>query len=219
LKPSWVGWVVGAVLVGVLLAIVWPLDEGAHSRATTPEGAPVSAAGHAPADNIPRPVVRRTTPAVVADPTAESYDPVLLEAVRDATVREIAEAEPRNEAFAGPREQFIRDRLSADLAVHFPDATVADVDCRTSSCIIEVHAPTLQAEAVHDYIQLPPFGAVQNPQLAGEVDPGTARIYLNVLFQPADRDHGAYRAAYWERRREVLATLRDAGELVPEEMP
>lgn len=147
-------------------------------------------------------------------PGHEAYDPFLLSMVLDESPVDLHAAEPVSTEFAEPRAAFLRDTLQRDLAEHFPEARIADIDCRTSSCRVEIHAPESQGTAVHDYIQLPPLGNGQQPGLS--TDPaGHAVVSLVILFVADHRDHALYERSYREQRAARIPGLRAAGVLVP----
>lgn len=211
-----------AAVTGAVVALVMPMDSGSHD----PRGSIRETDGRLEELNLgissrQAAVLRERATgadgAIETRPEQPDYDPLVLSTVFERAPAEIHAEEPVVEEFARRRTRFLTETLRADLAEHFSDARVAAVDCRASSCKIEVIAPLADGRAIYDYVQLPPLADEQQPTLHLDQDEGRATVSMTVLFSAQNRDHDAYERGYSVRRAELIRELGELGVLVPSE--
>jgi hypothetical protein len=129
------------------------------------------------------------------DPASKEYDPVTLNRVTHITPAEIMNKEPRDPAFAGPREAALRDRISERLRKRVAFETKLDVNCRTSSCELAVQGQS-DSDNLNDVLQALDLSTLMD---AGQVGPMTSQgasqrkgMSIIMLYSADLRDHAAY---------------------------
>lgn len=129
------------------------------------------------------------------DPTSASYDPTTIVQTMNARPSELLKKEPRNPAFAGPREITLRDHVMARLHKRIPFEAKVDTRCYTSSCELTVQGArnvdemnaALNAMDLSRLAEAAETGASKDPE-----DPQRWLIHIILLYSAALRDHAAY---------------------------
>ena len=146
---------------------------------------------------------------VETDPSKQGYDPTKLSHI-GVPLADIVAAEPRVPVWAAPMEKMLSSRIAEDLAHFSSGARVAEVDCRSNSCLIKVDAPEADVNDVHLALQLVRPGDVfSSPKMESSNEKGMRRLIVPVLF--ANHSHDLQTAARLqsERRKAALKQLRD----------
>lgn len=117
---------------------------------------------------------------------------------------EAFERERRDEAFAGRREQFLREHVAAVLARHHPAMEIAAIECRNGSCLIVLDAPaepwsTTLANAVG-------WGRVHEVRVGEPID-GRVTIEVAALMDRELLDHATYERYLRDWRQRVAPDL------------
>ncbi len=146
------------------------------------------------------------------DPHLPDYDPAQIADLFGVTPSEIVAHEPVVESFARPRSMRLRAILERDLANDFPDANVTSVNCRTSSCSIEIKCPPSQGDAIFEYVQHPTLGDEVQPNIERGDEQSTIHVY--ILYRKEHRAADGF-DAFYRQERELLPEMRQAGMLVP----
>jgi hypothetical protein len=111
-----------------------------------------------------QPTTMASLPAnLVRDPNHPDYDPVVLREA-GASMDEIFGREPRDSSWAQPMEVVVRNGVREDLAAGAPEASLTHVECRTTSCLLEIRAPLAQGERAFKALQFTVWGQRCNPR-------------------------------------------------------
>jgi hypothetical protein len=138
------------------------------------------------------------------DPTSPNYDPTTIVMTTQTMPSEILKREPRDPAFAGPREIVLRDRVVERLRKRVPFETKVDTKCYTSSCELTVQGTSdvdemnaaLEALDLSRLADSSEIGSWKDP-----ADPRRRGLRITLLYPAALRDHAAYDE--WLRQHEV----------------
>jgi hypothetical protein len=129
------------------------------------------------------------------DPTSKDYDPMTLVRAMHLTPVEIMNKEPRDSAFAGPREVALRNRITERLRKRLAFDAKVDVDCRTSSCEITLQS-TAGAGDLNAAVQALDLENLANAMQLGPMerhgDSQTRGTSITMLYSAALRDHAVY---------------------------
>jgi hypothetical protein len=208
----------GVAVLAALGALVWSVRSSEPPASSTPVAA--DPPGPAPSPPAPPPPSLAWTPIpskraegakaatassqapapaasgkpVETDPRAPGYDPVMLAASRQQDPFAAIEAEPRDEAFAGPRETALLGIVQSRLDTYKVEGVEIDrAECFASSCVME-----LGIAGGNDGVALA-LEAIQSGPLADSVTfEGAAptgqrtRIRVGVFYGPDSRDHESF---------------------------
>lgn len=209
--PAFAG--LGALTAGLLVHV---RDRDPEARPTAPGSNPVETKPASPAPP-PRALPRRPASRdgvrdtaqsgdVIGstDPTSPSYDPTTIVQTMQVTPSEILKKEPRDPAFAGPREIVVRDRVVERLRKRVPFETKVDTKCYTSSCELTVQGASnvdemnaaLEALDLDGLVDTTEIGSSKDPD-----DPERRSLRIVLLYPAALRDHDAYDR--WLRQHEA----------------
>lgn len=210
--PAFAG--LGAVAAGLVVRV---RHDDPEARPAAPEPNPVAEEPASPTAPPPRVVPRRPARLDGArdtagsgdvigstDPTSASYDPTTIVRTMQTMPSEILKQEPRDPAFAGPREIALRDRVVERLGKRVPFETKVDTRCYTSSCELTVQGTrnvdemnaALEALELDGLADSAEIGSWKDPE-----DPQQRGIHIILLYPPTLRDHAAYDR--WLRQHEA----------------
>jgi hypothetical protein len=164
---------------------------------------PSRAAPHAPIRTPEVAPLARADLVASADPASPSYDPVLVCLTMEKTPLELFQREPRNAAFAGPREQALRERFTERLRKRIPYEVKVGVSCRTSSCEVTLAGGSTWDEVNAAMYALDVQRLVETSTVGGLKDErGATRfgVTLVLAFTAAQRDHAAYERVFAQHR-------------------
>jgi hypothetical protein len=138
------------------------------------------------------------------DPTSADYDPTTIVRTMQMMPSEILKKEPRNPAFAGPREIALRDRIVERLRKRVPFETKVGTKCYTSSCELTVQGASnvnemnvaLEALELSRLADSAEIGSWKDPD-----DPRLRELRITLLYSAALRDHAVY--DQWLRQHEA----------------
>ncbi len=137
-------------------------------------------------------------------PAASAYSPAHAAIAAGLDTFEVFEREPRNEAFATRREQFLREHAAAVFERHAPEMEISSLECRSGSCLVTLDAPdepwskTL-AGAMG-------WGTVHELHVSQPVD-GRITIEVAALMDRELLDHATYERYLTDWRRDRAADL------------
>lgn len=129
------------------------------------------------------------------DPRSKDYDPVVVNRTLDISPVNLFDKEPRDPAFAGPREQALQARIDERLRARVKFPAKVDVNCRTSSCELSLEGgqtaedldSALQALDLHLISETTTIGPLRH---TSEVS--RKGLSIVILYSAALRDHFAY---------------------------
>lgn len=197
-------------MLAALGALVWSVQSSEPPASSKPVAAdPPGAAPSSPvpsppslatgAPRAPRPVapgspVEPVPQAPGSGPTVQAVSPTAPADDRERDPFGAIEPEPRDEAFAGPRETALLGIVQGRLeARELTDVAIERAECFTSTCVMELGIPG-DSEQVRLAVE-----AIQSGPLADSVTlEGTAptgsrtRIRLRVFYGPDSRDHESF---------------------------
>lgn len=138
------------------------------------------------------------------DPTSPSYDPTTIMMTMHVRPSELLKQEPRDPAFAGPRELALRDHVVARLHKRIAFEAKVDTRCYTSSCELTVQGAgnvqemntALEAMDLSRLAEAAEVGSLKDPE-----DPQRRIMQITLLYSAALRDHAAYDR--WVRKYET----------------
>lgn len=129
------------------------------------------------------------------DPGGRDYDPVVLNRALDVSPVKLFDQEPRDPAFAGPREVALRERIIERLRSRISFVPKVDVSCRTSSCELTVEGGKT-SEDINDALQAIDLQQISETTTIGPLrhtdDASRNGISIVILYSAALRDHIAY---------------------------
>ena len=212
---------IGVVGVYVLVSKVRPQPNhgvrGSERGGLITEGQPATQRGSrrpsgvGPGTAAPPRFESRVRSVLQSNPRQPGYDAVKLTELGHPP-NKVFQAEPRDDAWAKPMEKILVERLSADLQAFTERAKVASVECRSSSCLLQVDAPEDDKERLILGLQMPPLGDIMAPESANEVvQPGWQRQAVYVLFAAENREVQTHTALQQKRREMGLRVLTGMG--------
>jgi hypothetical protein len=173
----------------------------ADARVVAPEAQPTRPAATSPAEHRPKiSLPRRASGEALdvignSDPSSTDYDPIILNRVMNTSPLELMRKEPRNQAFAGPREAALQERITERLRKRVAFDVNVQANCHTSSCEVLLEGGR-GAEDMDTAIQAIDLSILSETGMVGPLASsknGTQNsIRLIVLFSAALRDHAAY---------------------------
>ena len=129
------------------------------------------------------------------DPTSKAYDPVVLNRAMDLSPLELFDTEPRDPAFAEPRERALRERILERLRSRIDFVPQVDVRCHTSSCELTIESGRA-GDNLDEALQAIDLPLLSETTTVGPLRHGadTSRngISIVILYSVALRDHAAY---------------------------
>jgi hypothetical protein len=149
-------WLLGFVVLGLVTGLLGErlLARRHHGSADASEP-PNTLAARAPAARptaAPRFISNAGT-TVVTDPADPSYDPIRIMDELKQRLQTVYKVEPRDEAWATAMETGMRPGLTRDLDGTVPGTTDLIIDCRTTTCRFNWHAPDGQDRRVRHIIR------------------------------------------------------------------
>jgi hypothetical protein len=198
--------------VGVVIGLLTnrspaPDQRGVASLRETPDQQRVgSASNPAAGTRLPvPPPLRGGTDRQSIEPEEPAYEPERLLEQEGWTILELFESEPRNPEFAEPREEFFASRIESLVMARFPDASVKKLECRTSTCALEIEVDSASAEDLQAFLRRFVWGRAWSPRVTGG-DSGLTSISLSIFFDEISRDHSWFSAKFAEiaDKRRVL---------------
>jgi hypothetical protein len=151
---------------------------------------------------------------VQSDPTRPDYDALKLSDI-GYSMKDIYEAEPRNERWARAMESRLEKRLLGDLPAFSERGKLAGVECRSSSCEVKVDAPFEDINRMNFGLQYPPLGDAFSPSISDKpIEAGWHRHTVHVLFSPENRDLRALAELDRTRRKLGLEAIQEAHQYV-----
>lgn len=147
-------------------------------------------------------------------PGTSAYSPAHAAIASGLDSFQVFEREERTEAFAGRREQFLRDHATTMFARHAPDVRLEDIECRTGSCLATLDAP--DTEWSRQVVAGVGWGSVHELRFSGS-EKGRVMIEVAVLMDRELLDHATFERflTEWRLRRapdldQLRASMHDA---------
>lgn len=149
----------------------------------------------------------------IGNPMHPDYDPVVFAKARGLPGRIVFDREARDEQWAPKMEKIVGRHIADDLALLAPDAEVGDIECRQSSCRVDLFVTPEQLLALNG-----PYPAASLSDHSGigcfaSTGDGRQHICFHLFFSREHRDPDAYESWYERHRAELLKRLEDRGEL------
>ena len=169
----------------------------------------------APRATSPSPGASRASSPV--DPTSARYDATVAARILSRSPSELWEREPRDEAFAGRREQFMRGRFVELLAQLVPGASLDHVECRRGTCLLDVSAATDDAAQLDGALSFIPFGDRFETE-STELESGRTTIRVHVSFTREHVDAVEFETWFehwWEERWRLARERYDRDHAAP----
>jgi hypothetical protein len=142
---------------------------------------------------------------VVQLPTHPDYNPIALSIVLEKDPVDIFEQEPRIAAWAAQAETLLREDLAADFAV-FGKPVDVQVECRASSCVVEVLVPKDERpEVFAAYLGMSPIGETTQ-RWQRETDKGMLIGAVTLLGPSTRRDYSGFLAQARSKWKRTLPT-------------
>lgn len=137
-------------------------------------------------------------------PGSAAYSPAHAAVAAGLDSFQVFEREQRNEAFAGRREQFLREHATEMFARHAPDMRLEDIECRTGSCLATLDAPN--NEWSHQMVSAVRWGSRYSKRVSAP-EGGRVMIEVAVLMDRELLDHATYERYLTDWRRNSVPDL------------
>lgn len=165
--------------------------------------------------NVPEFSTREPTiESVVTEPTDSRYDALAVLRTMKITEAGVFDREPRDESWAAKTESKIADLLRADFQKALPEVDSISVECRTSSCQLDIGLPSAKNIVLRnraEYLaQLTSFG-----ERTLLTETGDNRVVLNVVMSKGVKESQEYGELIETQRRRRIEMLANPPAALP----